>query len=113
MREKDLTEAEYMQLAQKVQAVCKTCGVKFIVHTFLRVGLALGADGAHLPLPVCAAMTAAERLQAGRFGVSVHSAEEAKAALALGAAYLTAGHIYASSCQAAASRACRRSARRF
>ena len=83
LREKDLTEAEYTQLAQKVQAVCRTCGVKFIVHTFWRVGLALGADGAH----------------AGRFGVSVHSAEEAKAALALGAAYLTAGHIYASSCK--------------
>ena len=99
LREKDLTEAEYTQLAQKVQAICKTYGVKFIVHTFWRAGLALGADGAHLPLPVCAAMTAAERLQAGRFGVSVHSAEEAKAALALGAAYLTAGHIYASSCK--------------
>ena len=95
LREKDLTEAEYAQLAQKVQAVCKTCGVKFIVHTFWRAGLALGADGVHLPLPVCTAMTAAERLQAGRFGVSVHSAEEARAALALGAAYLTAGHIYA------------------
>ena len=46
LREKDLTEAEYTQLAQKVQAVCRTCGVKFIVHTFWRVGLALGADGA-------------------------------------------------------------------
>lgn len=99
LREKDLTEAEYMQLAQKVQVVCKTCGVKFIVHTFWRAGLALGAGGAHLPLTVCTAMTAAERLQAGRFGVSVHSAEEARAALALGAAYLTAGHIYASSCK--------------
>lgn len=99
LREKDLTEAEYAQLAQKVQAVCKNYSVKFIVHTFWRAGLALGADGAHLPLPVCAAMTAAERLQAGRFGVSVHSAEEARAALALGAAYLTAGHIYASSCK--------------
>ena len=61
LREKDLTEAEYTQLAQKVQAVCKNYGVKFIVHTFWRAGLALGADGAHLPLPVCAAMTAAER----------------------------------------------------
>lgn len=99
LREKDLTEAEYMQLAQKVQAVCKNYGVKFIVHTFLRVGLALGADGAHLPLPVCAVMTAAERLQAGHFGVSVHSAEEVKAAIKLGAAYLIAGHIYESSCK--------------
>lgn len=99
LREKDLTEAEYAQLAQMVQAVCKNYGVKFIVHTFWREGLALGADGVHLPLPVCTAMTAAERLEAGYFGVSVHSAEEAKAALALGAAYLTAGHIYASSCK--------------
>ena len=99
LREKDLTEAEYTQFAQKVQAVCQNYGVKFIVHTFWRVGLALGADGVHLPLTVCTAMTAEERLEAGRFGVSVHSAEEAKAALALGAAYLTAGHIYASSCK--------------
>lgn len=99
LREKDLAEAEYVQLAQKVQAVCENYGVKFIVHTFWRAGLTLDADGAHLPLSVCTAMTAAERLQAGRFGVSVHSAEEAKAALALGAACLTAGHIYASSCK--------------
>lgn len=99
LREKDLTEAEYTQLAQEVQAVCKNYGVKFIVHTFWRAGLALGADGAHLPLPVCAAMRAAERLQAGHFGISVHSAEEAKAAIKFGAAYLTAGHIYASSCK--------------
>lgn len=99
LREKDLTEAEYMQLARKVQAVCKTCGVKFIVHTFWRAGLALGADGVHLPLPVCVAMTTAERLEAGRFGVSVHNAEEAKAAIKFGAAYLIAGHIYASSCK--------------
>ncbi len=100
LREKDLTEAEYTQLALKVQAVCKNYGVKFIVHTFWRAGLALGADDAHMPLPVCTAMTAAcVRLQAGRFGVSVHSAEEAKTALALGAAYLTAGHIYESGCK--------------
>ena len=99
LREKDLTEAEYAQLAQKVQAVCKNYSVKFIVHTFWRAGLALGADGAHLPLTVCTAMTTAERLEVGRFGVSVHSAEEAKAALVLGAACLTAGHIYASSCK--------------
>lgn len=99
LREKDLSEAEYMQLARNVQAVCKNYGVKFIVHTFWQAGLALGADGTHLPLAVCAAMTAAERLQAGRFGVSVHSAEEAGAALAFGAVYLTAGHIYESSCK--------------
>ena len=68
LREKDLTEAEYTQLARKVQAVCKNYGVKFIVHTFWRVGLALGADGAHLPLPVCTSMIAAERFrtQCGR-----------------------------------------------
>mgnify|MGYP002464425708 CR=1 FL=1 len=99
LREKDLAEAEYVQLAQKVQAVCENYGVKFIVHTFWRAGLALGADGVHLPLTVCTAMPAAERLEAGYFGVSVHSAEEAKAAIKFGAAYLIAGHIYESSCK--------------
>ena len=84
LREKDLTEAEYTQLAQKVQAVCKNYDVKFIVHTFWRAGLALDADGVHLPLPVCTAMTAAERLQAGHFGISVHNAEEAKTGACFG-----------------------------
>lgn len=99
LREKDLTEQEYLQLARKVQAICKTYGVKFIVHTFWRVGLMLGSGGVHLPLPAFAAMTAAERLQAGRVGVSVHSVEEVKTAVNLGAAYLAAGHIYESSCK--------------
>lgn len=99
LREKDLTEQEYLQLARKVQAICKAYGVKFIAHTFWRVGLTLGADGMHLPLPVFAAMTAAERLQAGCVGVSVHSLDEVKTAVNLGAAYLIAGHIYESTCK--------------
>ena len=86
-------------MRKKVQAVCKNYGVKFIVHTFWRAGLALGADGAHLPLPVCAAMTAAVASAGRAFGRPYTSAEEAKAAIKFGAAYLTAGHIYASSCK--------------
>ncbi len=98
LREKDLPEKEYLQLARKVQEICKTYSVKFIAHTFWRVGLTLGADGVHLTLADFAAMTA-ERLQAGCVGVSVHSAEDIKRAVCLGAAYLVAGHIYASSCK--------------
>lgn len=99
LREKDLTGQEYLQLAKNVQVICKNNGVKFIVHTFWRVGIALGADAVHLPLAAYDGMTAAERLQAGRIGVSVHCAEDIRAAVKLGAAYLIAGHIYESSCK--------------
>lgn len=99
LREKDLPEQEYAQLAQKVQALCKAYGVKFIAHTFWRIGLTLGAHGVHLTLADFAAMTAEERGQAGCVGVSVHSLDEVKTAVNLGAAYLIAGHIYASSCK--------------
>ncbi len=99
LREKDLTEAAYLSLAQQVQPICQSFGVKFIAHSFWRAALALQADAVHLPLPLLKSLGAKERSLLPVTGCSVHSMEEVRQAMALGADYLIAGHIYTSSCK--------------
>lgn len=100
LREKDLSEEAYLALARAVQAICRRYGVPFLVHTHPRVARTLGADGLHLPLPVLQALPAEERQGLPRLGVSCHSVAEAVEAWQLGADYLTAGHVFATTCKA-------------
>lgn len=99
LREKDLPEADYAALAAEVQDVCRNYGVKFIIHTFWRTALTSGADAVQLPLPVLRGLKSFAWPVSIPIGVSVHSEEEAREAIRLGAAYLIAGHIYESSCK--------------
>ena len=100
LREKDLSEEAYLALARAVQAICRRYGAPFLVHTHPRVARTLGADGLHLPLPVLRALPAEERRGLPRLGVSCHSVAEAVEAWQLGADYLTAGHVFATTCKA-------------
>lgn len=95
LREKDLPEAEYLALAEKMIEVCRRLGVTLILHSFADAARTVGTDRLHMPLPKLS-----ERL-CGEFvtGTSVHSAAEAAAAERMGAAYLTAGHIFATDCK--------------
>ena len=99
LREKDLPETEYEEMARQVLAICEEYGV-------------------HLPLPLlrtCMQKTENEEKQikfmSGNLsmdqknknklilGCSVHSVEDAIEAEKLGASYLTAGHIFATDCK--------------
>lgn len=100
LREKDLSEEDYRTLARQVQAICRRYGVPFLVHTHPAVARELGADGLHLPLPVLRALPAEERQDLPRLGVSCHTVAEAVEAWQLGADYLTAGHIFETTCKA-------------
>ena len=73
LREKDLSESEYEELAKKI-------GVKRI----------------HLPLRL---MNENAEKEFETVGVSVHSADEAVLAEKMGATYVTAGHIFATDCK--------------
>ena len=105
MREKDLTEKEYKDLAEKVLAICKEYQVPCILHTFYQVAMELPCDGLHLPLPLLREVTAGKsasgrwREKFAKLGTSVHSVEEAIEAEKIGATYITAGHIYATDCK--------------
>lgn len=100
LREKDLPEDQYQALAAQVMALCQKAGVTCILHTFVGAARALGARAIHLPLPVLRTLSAGERAAFPALGASCHSVEEAREAVALGATYLTAGHVFATTCKA-------------
>ena len=52
LREKDLSEKEYEELAQEVMNVCAEYQVPCILHTFWQVAEKLKCDTVHLPLPI-------------------------------------------------------------
>lgn len=98
VREKDLQSCEYMQLAGKVMDICEQYSCTCILHNFHKEALELGCNNIHLPLHVLEANPDI----AGKFeiiGVSTHSVEDAIKAQALGATYITAGHVFATDCK--------------
>ena len=50
LREKDLPDAEYGELAKEVMKICREYQVPFIPHSFMETARQLGADKIHLPL---------------------------------------------------------------
>ncbi len=99
LREKDLREEEYLNLAKEVLPICQKQDVKFVAHTFWQAALILGVSCIHLPLPLLQNMGAEEKSSFSCIGSSVHSVDEAFMAVKMGAGCLVAGHIYASSCK--------------
>ena len=76
LREKDLTQEAYEELAVK-----------------------LNAQGIHLPLKMAASMSCEDRMRLPCLGISVHSKKEAVEAQKMGAAYIIYGHIFATDCK--------------
>ena len=104
LREKDLPEPEYEELAAQVLPVCREGGVTCILHTYAGAARRLGCKSIHMPLWLLE-----ERVQEAPdfirnygfqdVGVSTHSLEDAQKAEALGATYVTAGHIFVTDCK--------------
>ena len=99
LREKDLSEKEYEQLARQVMQICQKHGTQCILHSFSNVAIALGAEAVHMPLPLLQKMTQQEKSHFQIIGASCHSLEEAKEAQDLGCTYITAGHIFLTDCK--------------
>jgi len=99
VREKDLTEDAYEQLAAQVIAVCARYGVPCILHTYAKAAIRLGVKALHLPLPLLLSLPEEQKPYFSVLGASVHSAEEALLAQKAGASYLTAGHVFATDCK--------------
>lgn len=99
LREKDLSEKEYEQLAGQVMQICQKHGTQCILHSFSNVAIALGAVAVHMPLPLLQKMTPQEKSHFQIIGASCHSLEEAKEAQDLGCTYITAGHIFLTDCK--------------
>ena len=98
LREKDLTEEEYFSLGEKFLNVCSNGRAVPVLHCFWKKALELHHDKIHLSLKDFRENPQI-REKFSLVGVSVHSLEEAKEAEALGADYVTAGHIFETDCK--------------
>lgn len=98
LREKDMTPADYEILLLQCKVICDAFEVPLFAHTFVDAARHAGIKKIHLPLP---ALIAHGRRPDGFevVGTSIHSLEEAQTAAALGADYVTAGHIFDTDCK--------------
>ena len=96
LREKDLSDDKYCQIAKEI--VADNNGYKKVLALNRpEIALELGIENVHLTMQQL--MEHGRPSFIKRAGVSVHSAEEAETAQKLGADYLIAGHIYATDCK--------------
>ena len=98
LREKDLSENDYKDLAAKVLKICKRNNTECILHTYYKVASELNCKKIHLPLHVLKSKPDVCK-EFNEVGVSIHSVSEAIEAINLGATYITAGHIFATDCK--------------
>ena len=94
LREKDLTEEEYKELAWKVSSICSQYEKTCILHTFADAAMELGYRKIHLPYSAFLRLDNKQRQFFQIIGVSTHTPEEAREAERQGASYVTASHIF-------------------
>lgn len=99
LREKDMEEETYRELAGKVAAICKKAGTRCILHSFYDAAIELNCTAIHLPLPLLRSLPAEKKTWFSVLGASCHSPEDALEAEELGCTYITAGHIFATDCK--------------
>ncbi len=95
LREKALDEAAFLQEARDICALCRRYGVPFIVNDNVDVAVACGADGVHVGQEDMEAGEVRRRVGEDMIlGVSVHTVEEARQAVRIGADYLGLGAVF-------------------
>ena len=99
LREKDLPEAEYKELASKVISICREHQTPCILHNYYETAAELGVKSIHLPLGVLHGMNEEQKAVFTEIGSSCHSVEDALEAVRLGCTYIMAGHIFDTDCK--------------
>lgn len=95
LREKELDEKEFLQEARDICKLCHRYGIPFIVNDSVDVAIACCADGIHVGQEDMAANEVRRLAGEGMIlGVSVHTLEEAREAVADGADYLGLGAVF-------------------
>lgn len=97
LREKNISEEEYIGKAKEVLSVTKKYGIPLIINDNVNVALSSGADGVHLGQTDGDQKAARQLLgEKAIIGVTAKSVSQAKAAEALGADYLGSGAMFVS-----------------
>lgn len=98
LREKELSDKDFLAEAVKIQSVCQKHNIPFIINDNLEVAIACGADGIHVGQSDLAANQVRERLGKDKIiGVSAQTVEQAILAEQMGANYLGVGAVFSTS----------------
>ena len=89
-----LTGVEKYSLAKKLQTICKENQIPFIVNDDIDLAMEINADGVHIGQEDESVKIVKEKVGDKILGVSVHTKEEAKAALRDGADYFGIGPVF-------------------
>ncbi len=101
LREKNVTEDEYIAYAREALAVCRSLGAKLIINDSVTVCAAVGADGVHLGQGDTDPKEARRILGSNAIiGVTAKTVEQAQSAEADGADYLGSGAVFGTSTKA-------------
>lgn len=100
LREKDLPNCDYEELAKKIIPICDEYGVDTILHSHINIVRELQHNRIHLPFSELIALN--ENMNFTNpfsipllAGTSIHSVEDLKQAVELKVDYAFAGHIFA------------------
>ena len=95
LREKDLSDAEYIKLAEPLCKLCHTYSAQLFINSRIEIAIDIGADGLHLPGDSASVEKVIEETN-HRFiiGSSVHTLTEAKQRETEGADFITYSPIY-------------------
>lgn len=99
LREKDLNESQYEELARNAIEICRKYDCICILHNYVNVARKLNYGYIHLPLQILRGLSSEERMRFIMLGASCHSVEDAAEAEKLGCTYITAGHIFETDCK--------------
>lgn len=95
LREKSLTQEDFLQEAKMLAALCARFQIPFLINDNLEIALACNADGVHVGQDDMAPQKARALLGPGKIlGVSAHTVDQALAAEKTGADYLGVGAVF-------------------
>lgn len=101
LRERDLSDEDYLVLARQVQNICGNASdgeVPFFVHSRIGIAREIGCPNLHLPLPALQALGGRPEGFAC-VSTSSHSMEDMRQAVALGADRVILGTIFETQCK--------------
>ena len=98
LREKELSEEDFLAEAMEISELCRRYGIPFFINDNVDIALACHADGIHVGQEDLDAAQVRQRIGDGMMiGVSVHCVEEALEAIKQGVDYLGVGAMFATS----------------
>ncbi len=95
LREKNLPESEFLELAHKARDITQKAGALLIINDNLKIALAVKADGVHLGQDDTPIQEARQNAPDLIIGASSHNIEETVKAEKDGASYVNIGPVFA------------------